>query len=430
LKPEKVFKRYDIRGKYPEEIDNKFAKLLGKSLGTFVAQNLQKNIVVCRDNKPSSETLKQSLISGIMSSGVNVIDVGIGPTDYAAFCGKKLEAVSVEVTSSHMPLEFNGFKFMYPEGNGFINKDLYAVQDIFRDREFQEGVGHVSKKNMKDNYTDSAKTFARQYAEDWDKKIVVDSLGGTGKILPGLLRDLGAEVIDLSKGRKGIYHDPPAPQPKNLDELKQAVIKNSADLGISNDLDSDRITVYYKGRFLKGSEVFCILSQLVKGPVVASIDTSKVLEEFLEVEYTRVGDPFVMDHAIDIDAELAGEPNGHYSFTDFVPYNSGILTALIISGLDINKSLERIPDYAVMRHSVKVERKEELLASLKQSIDDENILSDLDGIKFCRNNAEILVRPSGSSQKVRIISESPDPESAKEVLEDVRDKIEGFRQKG
>lgn len=422
MKPEKVFKRYDIRGKYPEELDEKFAEHLGKALGTFVTCNHKDKIVVSKDNKESSESLKTALIHGLRSTGLKVVDVGEGPTDFAAWCGKEFEAVSVEVTSSHMPLNFNGFKLMYPEGNGFVNEDLYTVQDLFREENFETGEGEiVDRLEMMENYKSEIIDFGSNYTRNEKRKIVFDSLGGAGRILPELLEKMGHEVIDISE-ENSPYVDPPSPKPEKLSELKNKVEKEEAYLGISNDLDADRITVYFNGRFLSGDEVFCILAQLVEGPVTASIDTSQALEQLTDVEYTRVGDPFVMEKAIEIDAELAGEPNGHYSFTEFVPYNSGILTALILSGLDLEEKLSEIPDYTVSRDSLKVKDKDQIIENLKEKFE-EKIISELDGVKFQHGDAEVLVRPSGSSPKVRVIAESESSEEAEEALESVVEKI-------
>lgn len=405
MKAEKVFNRYDVRGEYPEELDEEFAEGLGKALGTFTARNYSEKVIVCRDGKESSKPLKDSLIEGLKSSGIEVIDIGVGPTDYTAWCGKKEGCVSVQVTSSHMPLNFNGFKFMYPEGNGFVNVDLYEVQDIFRDQEFISGEGRVREDNLIDKYRENILNFASEFGEASRKKIVFESMGGEARILPELLEEQGHEVIDISEKDRP-YMDPPDPKPENLEGLKQKVKQEDADLGISNDLDADRITVYYRDRFLSGDEIFSILAQLIEGDIVASIDTSKALENFGEVEYTRVGDPFVMDKALEIDAKLAGEPNGHYSFTEFVPYNSGILSALILSGLDLAERLEKVPDKCVAEDSVVLKSREEVKEVMQEfesyCRDNFEVLSDVDGVKFVTDSYTVLVRPSGSSPKIRV----------------------------
>lgn len=434
MKPEKVFKRYDIRGKYPEELNEEFAKRLGKALGTFTRRNYSPKIVVSRDNKDTSEPLKESLIEGLSSTGSEVIDAGIGPTDYAAFAGKRQECISVQVTSSHMPLEFNGFKFMYPEGNGFVNEDLNTVKDLFRSEEFSEGSG--STRSLEDNIKESYRREIKQVAgnlgsESLDLTVAVDTLGGaTTGLLPSLLEEIGADVIDISERyEEQPYRDPPNPKPEHLSELKKTVEDTEADIGLATDMDGDRVAVF-TDRFITGDEIFNILAQKVEGDAVASIDTSNALEDLLRergdhVYYTRVGDPFVMDKALDESVALAGEPNGHYSLLEFVPYNSGTLTALILAGTNISESLQRKPDYSVDRSSFKTEVKHDKMESIKRTVKQSyNFKSEIDGVKFEADDIEALVRPSGSSPKIRVIAESEDKQKLEENLGRIKEKIE------
>lgn len=434
MKPEKVFKRYDIRGKYPEEINEEFAERIGKALGTFVGENFEKRVVVCRDNKRSSKSLKEPLIKGLRSTGVNVLDAGEGPTDYAAFSGREKGAVSVQVTSSHLPLDFNGFKLMYPEGNGFVNEDLNNVKDIFRNKEFRKGKGSFRdvESKVKNIYLEKLQEKASELGNSsLDKKIVVDTLGGASKgFIPDLLEEMGAEVIDLADNKeKDPYRDPPNPKPENLGELKHKVENEDADLGLATDMDADRVTVY-KNSFLSGDEVFGLMAQTVDSDLVASIDTSKAVEDLQEAKdrdvfYTRVGDPFVMRTALEEEVNLAGEPNGHYSVLDFVPYNSGTLTALILAGLDIERGLENLPDYSVEKFSFKTEEKEEDMEKIKKAVESKyGVISEVDGVKFETENCDVLVRPSGTSPKIRVIVESKNEDNLKKELNDIREIVQ------
>jgi len=435
MKPEEVFKRYDIRGEYPEELDEEFAERLGKALGTFTIRNYSKEeIIVSRDNKDSSKPLKQALIEGLTSTGLRIVDIGVGPTDYTAFGGKENNSVSVQVTSSHMPLEFNGFKFMYPEGNGFVNEDLNTVKELFRSQDLTEGKGEAlnSEKDMKKLYRSRIKEEAESLgSESLDLTVAVDTLGGaTTDFLPSLLEDMGANVIDISERHENQpYRDPPNPKPEQLKELKEEVEKGDADLGLATDMDGDRVAAY-TDRFISGDEIFSIVAHKVGGDGVASIDTSKAIEDLLkrrgdEVFYTRVGDPFVMDKALEQSVSFAGEPNGHYSVLDFVPYNSGTLTALILAGTDIESCLEDKPDYFVERYSFETDEKFEKIERIKQKVKDRYVfVSDIDGVKFETDNLDVLVRPSGSSPKIRVIAESKGKKYLEDELDGVRNMIE------
>ena len=431
MKPEKVFKRYDIRGRFGDEIDKEFAEILGKAVGTFAKKNFGDRVVVSKDNKASSGLLKDSLIEGLRSTGVKVIDVGTGPTDYTAFCGKEHGAVSVQITSSHMPLDFNGFKLMYPEGNGFVNEDLYQVQDMFMDRDFSQGDGGLNEMEeiMEQRYRGRIRIHGSKLGtQTVDRTVVVDTLGGaTSGLLPGLLEHIGADVIDITQDDRP-YRDPPDPKPEQLQELKKKVDEGEADLGLATDMDGDRIAAY-TNRFLTGDEIFGILAQAVNDDVIASVDTSKAVEDLLEergkdIDYTRVGDPFVMDKALEEGVGLAGEPNGHYAVLDFVPYNSGILAALVLAGTDIEEALERLPKYHVERSSFEVEDKDEAMKEIRVSVEESyDIVSEVDGVKFETEHCDVLVRPSGSSDKVRVVAESERRSWLNEELPEIREKV-------
>lgn len=423
MKPDKVFKRYDIRGKYPEEIDEEFAYRLGQALGTFVSNNYGGNVVVGKDNKESSKVLKQELIDGILSTGTDIYDAGTGPTDYTAFVSKQNSSVGVQVTSSHMPLGFNGFKFVYPEGNSFVNEDLYTLQDLFRENQFEQGRGSISdiSRDSHDNYRDSILSFAREHGNNWDKKLVVDTLGGSsGVFISELLEELGAEVVDLGeeKGYDGIYRNPPNPEPEQLGELKQMVEDLGADLGLAFDLDADRVALYKDG-FVDGNDVFALLSQLFDDEIVGSIDTSDRLQDFVEeVHYTRVGDPFVLERSLKEEVPLSGEPNGHYAFTDFVPYNSGILSGLLLAGIDLEEQMQVIPEYTEVRENIDVDNKEEVMENVEQEVREQySVISSIDGVKAQINGIKVLVRPSGSSPVVRVLADGKDEEEVKQAAE-------------
>ncbi|MFB6147723.1 MAG: hypothetical protein ABEJ66_02455, partial [Candidatus Nanohaloarchaea archaeon] len=240
--------------------------------------------------------------------------------------------------------------------------------------------------------------------------------------------DLGAEVVNVAREHEERpYMDPPNPEPDKLERLEHRVEEEDADIGVANDMDADRVAVYYDGEWMLGDRLFSLLTQLIEPEdVVASIDTSRAVEELVEswggeIHYTRVGDPFVIDEALDQDAELAGEPNGHYCFPEFVPYNSGTLAALLLSAMDIDSKLADIPDYRTARENVEVtdqEEKEERMEEVEKRVKQEyRVISDLDGVKFELGEGNVLIRPSGSSPVIRVIAEASDEEEAGDLCE-------------
>ncbi len=400
MKPEEVFKRYDIRGKYPEELNEEFAERLGKAVGTFILRNYSGKAVVCRDNKESSKTLKEYLTAGIQSTGVDVVDAGVGPTDYAAYAGNRKDAVSIQVTSSHMPKNFNGFKFMYPEGNGFKNPDLNEVKRIFREKDFEDGDGLFEQDELHQSYLEDAEEFLSRFDLDFDEDVVVDTLEGSS-MLEELLEHLD---IGFSRVERSEMPDPPNPKPEKLGKLEE----KTEGIGFANDLDADRVTVYYGDRFLSGNEITGVLAQAVGGDVVASVDTSESLKQVIDgsLMFTRVGDPFVMDRALEEDVDFAAEPNGHYAFPDFVAYNSGTVAAVLLAGLDLESLLDNLPDVEFRRESFQVDDKDSAMERIGEAAENYELISDIDGYKLSDGNSVVLARPSGSSPKVRLVGES------------------------
>jgi phosphomannomutase len=425
MQPEKVFKRYDIRGAYPKELDREFVERMGKALGSFVLEKYGDEVVVCRDNKDSSEPLKEKLIEGLNSTGVDVLDVGIGPTDFAAFHGNREDAVSVQVTSSHMPLEFNGLKFMYPEGNGFLNDDLDRLKELFKQQDFSRGSGSRKEiENARKKYIDELVEDVERYGERFDRRIAVDTLGGaTRELLPEALKQLDFEVVDIGKNRDGIYRNPPNPDPDRLKELEKAVESENCFLGAAMDLDGDRVKIYFNGEWISGDDLFCVFAQIFDGEIIASVDTSEKLERFSYVTYTRVGDPFVIDETLKMSAVLSGEPNGHYCFPEFVNYNSGILAAALASSADLDELLANVPEREVRKENIEFGSRKETVEAMKEFEDYAseklNVSSTVDGVKFSYEGASVLVRPSGSSPKIRVKSEGVSAQEAERGLSKV-----------
>lgn len=423
MQPEKVFKRYDVRGKYPEELDEEFVEIMGKAVGKFSTEQYNRKVVVCRDNKESSKSLKSSLIEGIRSKGADIIDIGVGPTDYAAFHAQKEKSIGVQVTSSHMPLEFNGLKFLYPEGNGFLNEDLNILQEYFKENKFPEDNGTIKRKeNAKEEYLSEIINFLENFSPEEEKTVVVDSLGGSTKeFLPEVLERIGFDVIEIGKDREGIYRDPPNPEPSQLSKLKKKTDEKDAYIGIATDLDGDRLQIYFDGEWISGDDLFSVYAQLFGEKVVASVDTSKKLEEFADVEYTRVGDPFVIKRMIDEGASLSGEPNGHYCFSNFVNYNSGTLAGALSASINLEELLSKVSKTFQEKRNLEYEdmdSRDKVMERFKKEVVQKlEIESTIDGVKFLDGDSSVLVRPSGSSPKIRIKSEAETEEMAKKSLE-------------
>ncbi|MCD6477595.1 MAG: hypothetical protein J7K87_01200 [Candidatus Aenigmarchaeota archaeon] len=433
-----VFMRYDIRGYYPEELNEDFAERLGRSAGTYG----KRLVVVGYDTRKSSIPLKEALIKGILSTGVNVIDLGISTSDKVALAGNYYKAdFSIIITASHNPWEMNGFKFFYQRGNGFSNGDMKKIKEIFLDGKFKmsESSGELSDKfgEFSRIYEERVLLALKEYMGELrslnGKKIVVDCAnGGASLHLPKLLKKLGASVIEVNCSTKPDYSLEPEPEEKNRMYLYEIMKKENADLVVGTDPDADRIFAFDKNGWISGDELFAIFAHIIKpSKISASLDTSHMLNEVsgADVVYTRVGDIFVSRKAIEIGAEFCGEPNGHYAFPKFCWYNSGTFGSLILAYLQNPSEIRsKFPTYFVKKHKIKLESQEEKInkmnligEKIKQKYE---IISDLDGVKFKIGNTNALIRPSGTSNVIRAVVESKNEDESQKALEEIMRVVE------
>lgn len=414
MKTPEAFKSYDIRGKYPKDINEQFAKDIGASIATIV----NSPIVVGSDNNTSSPQIKTALLSGILSTGTDVIDIGIGPTDMIAYAGKTLNAsCSIMVTASHLGTQYNGFKFMYKEGNSFTNEDLAKIKDIYLKKTYKlSASGHLTHdKTILLKYLDHAKAIFRKYFKKIDAKIIIDTGDGTCSITtPTLLKDLGAETIKINSDLDGGFRrHSDCSEEKQIAYLKDEIKKHHADLAIAHDLDGDRIAVFDKnGNWLSGNHLFAIFAKIVSSDtIIASIDTSELLKNATtsKIIYTRVGDPFVLKAMQDNKAALAGEPNGHYALRKFIPYNSGTLFAALIAAYakEIPRYLDSLPKYhtATKKYTITdtASKMQQITSHIKANY---TITSTIDGIKYKDNDGTTLIRASGTENAIRIVAEN------------------------
>ena len=414
MKTPEAFKSYDIRGKYPEDINEQFAKDIGASIATLKGQN----IVVGSDNNTSSPEIKTALIKGILSTGTDVTDIGIGPTDMIAYAGKILKSsCSIMVTASHLGTEYNGFKFMYKEGNSFTNEDLAKIKDIYLKKTYKkQESGHLTHdKTILPKYLNHAKATFKKYFQKIDAKIIIDTGDGACSITtPTLLKDLGAETIKINSDIDGGFRrHSDCSEENQIAYLKDEIKKHRADLAIAHDLDGDRIAVFdNKGNWLSGNHLFAIFAKLISSDtIIASIDTSELLKNATssKIIYTRVGDPFVLKAMQDSKATLAGEPNGHYALREFIPYNSGTLFALLIAAYakEIPKHLDTLPKYHTATKKYTIENTASKMRQITDHIKAHyTITSTIDGIKYKDNDSTILIRASGTENAIRIVAEN------------------------
>ena len=433
---EKVFKRYDIRGEFPEEIDEEFSYLLGKAFATFCIENKKDQVVVSKDNRKCSEKAKESFLDGLREVGINIVDVDEGPTDRLAVATNKYGGFGVQVTASHLSWDMTGFKFVYTRGNGFNNNDLDRVKEIFQKREFksfEQGFEIDETFEMDETYFERVIDYLKdsgileedyEYSNSFsDTKVVVDcGNGATQDLAPWIFQELGFNVVEVGKQELD-----PHPKEHNREFVRETVVNQGADIGIGFDPDGDRVYVILPDHgWVDGNSIIYCLSKLIGADKVAvSVDTADFVEEAgCEVFYSRVGDVFVSEAGVENNVDLLGEPNGHFALTKFSWYNSGIIaaTAILTQLQDFKQVLKGSPENYTVTKSIDLggkNSKKVFNKVMKHVAKNYDVLSTKDGVKFEKDGCTVLARTSGTSNVLRLVFNGEKEEDVEKVCENV-----------
>lgn len=406
-----------FRGVYGETISPEIAYKVGNSLGSLCCK---KKVIIGRDTRRSGSLLSLSFASGIMSHGIDVVDIGIAPTPVIAYLAKTLQFdYGIVISASHNPRQYNGIKIFNSEGFK-ISEELEATIErkiLYSTELGSDKVGrYLSRPRLIKKYKEN---ILSHFSNLDGLKIVLDIANGASiSTARELFIKLGAKVIIINKGKNGkkINHKCGALYPE---EMVKTVKKYNADMGFAFDGDADRIIgCNEKGEILDGDDLLFILSSKLKenSYLVGTSMTNKGLESALlkqKITLLRadVGDKYVVELMKEKGSTLGGETSGHIIDMDFSSTGDGVLTALSIAsivkekGLPLSKliSFKHFPQIII---NVEVVDKYRLLNS--------ELLSSkvLEIQKSFGNDGRVLVRASGTENKIRIMCEHKNKKEA------------------
>jgi phosphomannomutase len=247
-----IFKAYDIRGIVPSTLNERLAEGLGKAFGTLALREGQRSVAVGRDGRLSGPALSAALVRGLVAAGVDVIDVGMVTTPMLYFAAHTLCQSGIQVTGSHNPKDYNGFK-MVLGGRAIYGDEIQALRQMMEAESWQmQDGGRVRNVNVEKPYRDRIVADVKLKRP---MKIVVDSGNGiAGATAPGIFRALGCEVVELFSVVDGNFpnHHPDPSKPENLRDLIAALQSTDAELGLAFDGDGDRLGIVTKG----GNNIF------------------------------------------------------------------------------------------------------------------------------------------------------------------------------
>ncbi len=339
-----IFRQYDIRGTIGVDFTPEVARAVGLAFGSEARERLGRapSLVVGRDNRPSGEQLAAALIEGLLSTGANVLGVGLVPTPTLYFAIHHLRADGgIQITGSHNPPEFNGFK-MVLSGLPFAGEDIQGLRARIEGDRFAKGQGGMAAHHVLDAY--KKEVVGRMGALARPLGVVVDCGNGTAGLAgPDVLEGLGARLVRLYCESDGTFphHHPDPTVLENLRDLQARVRSERADVGIAFDGDGDRIgAVDERGEILFGDQILALLGQdvvrrLGKGQeVIFDVKCSDALAEVLEQAGAKAtmwmtGHSHIKRKMKETGAVLAGEMSGHMFFgpPDYLGFDDAMYAA-------------------------------------------------------------------------------------------------------
>ncbi len=341
--PKSIFRQYDIRGLVDRELTPEFARALGRAFASVATDRLGRapTIAVGRDNRPSGPRLSEGIRQGIADAGGTAIDVGTLPTPALYFGVSALETdAGVQVTGSHNPPEFNGFK-MVLQGEAFHGDEILDLWEIIMAERWRTGKGkQTSDSSVLQRYKEG---IVSRHKLVRPVKVVVDCGNGAGSLIAvSTLQALGAEVTPLFCESDGTFpnHHPDPTVPENLRDLQMAVRRGSAELGIAFDGDADRIgAVDETGEIIYGDQLLVLFGRDAvrrfgrDTPVIFDVKCSEVLPAALTAAGARpvmwkTGHSLIKAKMKELKAPLAGEMSGHMFFGgDYLGFDDALFAA-------------------------------------------------------------------------------------------------------
>ncbi len=444
-----IFREYDIRGLVDQDLTEEAVERVGQALGTRVRRSGGRTVVVGRDCRTSGERFARRMFAGLLSTGCDVLDLGVVPTPLTYFAAQTLPVDGLcMITGSHNPPEYNGLKV------GVGKTTIYGpeIQELYRlaaSGAFERGSGKVTAHDVVTPYRDYVAANLRMGKRRL--KVVVDAGNGTGGVVAvPLFQRLGLEVIPLFVEMDGRFpnHHPDPTVEKNLEALKAKVRETGADLGIAYDGDADRVgAVDERGTVIWGDQLMilfsrALLAELPGSTVVAEVKCSMTLYDDIARHGGRgimwkAGHSLIKAKMKEEHAVLAGEMSGHIFFGhrwlgfDDGVYSSGRLLELLshaagpLSGLlaDVPRTFstpELRMDCPEEQKFEVVRRAQEWFAARYQAV-------TVDGVRVIFPDGWGLVRASNTQPLLVLRFEARTPERLAEIRALVEGKVEAIR---
>lgn len=445
-----VFKDYDIRGIYTDELNEEFAYGLAKAFCLFLEQRkLSGPILVGIDARLSSPRLREFFIKGVLEQGRDIVDIGLvtSPLFYFSILKEK-PAGGAMITASHNPKEYNGFKMVFGNG-GFLNGEfgLPEIKKLFEKKiPAGKNLGRVLPRDFSEEYLEFAIRPFRAMAKNRknDTLVVADAGNGSaGSLLKKFLVKAGVKHIPLFFEPDGNFpnHPPDPLKEESQQRIKKEIIARKADFGFIVDADGDRIIFLdEKGNVFKSDIVYTLLIDKIFKPgdkIVFGVNSSKIIDDIaknkgINAERIRVGRGFIPEIMKKKDVKITVEYSGHYYFKEFSNFDSSLLALSYVLGLffsQIKPFSELFAPYKKYPNSgeknLKVKNWKGLQEKLKETYQNGKQYF-IDGLSTEYPDWWFNIRPSKTEPVVRLIIEANNSEILEKKQEELLVIIKNF----
>jgi phosphomannomutase len=447
-----VLREYDIRGIIGETLGADDARAIGRGFGTLLRRAGGKLVAVGYDGRVSSPMLEHALIEGLTSSGCDVRRVGMGPTPMLYYAEASDEAVDggIQITGSHNPANYNGFKMVF-QGRPFFGEDIQTIGRMAARAEWDDGTGGVEQLDVMDAYIDRLVGALDGISADllgrlrigWDA-----GNGAAGPALEELVARLPGEHFTLFTEVDGSFpnHHPDPTVPENLADLQRLVAEKDLDFGIAFDGDGDRIgAIDGEGRIIWGDQLLMIYAEdlLNRSPgatIIADVKASRALfDRVAELGgkplMWKTGHSLIKSKMKETHAPLAGEMSGHIFFADeYYGYDDALYGAVRLiaaaarlgrSVTELRSAMPEMRNTPELRFQVDESRKFAAIDEVKQRLSGRGAnVDDTDGVRVTTDDGWWLLRASNTQDVLVARAESESEAGLKRLMAQIDEQLE------
>ncbi len=448
---ENILRENDIRGRYPNEINEETVRIIGHAFAYYIKEHNYNKCIVGHDNRLSSESLNKALIESLISSGINVIDIGLVTTpmlNYATFI-KNID-YALMITASHNDKDDNGIKIFGHFHLHLSQEELQILYKYIKERKEVSGTGSLTNISINDDY---ANMLINKF-DKINKKVVVDCGNGTASIIvKKVYSKIFNNVSYINSESDGSFpvHNPDPNVSKNLKWLIDEVKLRKFDLGIAFDGDADRVGIVDNAGNIISTDyliaIFCkeIINQNKNKNIVIDIKCSKAVEHEIKKQggtpvIVKNGSAYIETYCHDLPSLLGGEYSGHIFFKDeFYGFDDGLYAGLRMAKLIMNRKIEsskltmdmeKYYSTEEIRVTVNDTKKEEIIKSIKNYALSKNYNCNfIDGVRVEYEDGFSLIRKSNTGPTITMRFEAKTKEKLDERQKEFTDKLNEIIQK-